>query len=134
MDTVLLDTDLLSYFFKSDTRAQQHARLLKGGAPAISFMTVAELYRWALRRNWGRGRIARLSRTLSEFIIISYDDGLGWEWARVMTMQGHPMNPADAWIAATAIRHGLPLLTGNVQHFEHLEPQLRLIRISRTPP
>lgn len=46
--TVVVDTDVVSYLFKSDTRAQLYRPLLMGKLPLISFMTLAELDRWAL--------------------------------------------------------------------------------------
>ena len=31
-----------------------------------------------------------------------------------------PIEPGDAWVAATALRHSLPLVTHNRRHFEHI--------------
>jgi tRNA(fMet)-specific endonuclease VapC len=36
------------------------------------------------------------------------------------------MSPADAWAAAVALRHGLPLVTHNRKHFEPV-PGLTII-------
>ncbi len=33
---------------------------------------------------------------------------------------GKPVGKADAFIAATAIREGIPLVTGNLEHFERI--------------
>ncbi len=44
MTIVLLDTNVVSYLFKGDTRALAYAPLLRGQRLAISFMTVAELF------------------------------------------------------------------------------------------
>jgi tRNA(fMet)-specific endonuclease VapC len=41
----------------------------------------------------------------------------------------HPMSVADSWIAATAIRHKLPIVTHNKKHFEHV-PGLSIISAS----
>ena len=51
--TVILDTDVVSFLFKGDTRAEAYRIHLRGKTLALSFMTVAELYQWALVRNWG---------------------------------------------------------------------------------
>jgi tRNA(fMet)-specific endonuclease VapC len=50
MTIVLLDTKVVSYLFKGDTRATTYAPLLEGHRLAISFMTVAELFEWAMTR------------------------------------------------------------------------------------
>jgi len=47
METVLLDTDVASFIFKRDTRAAAYSEHLEGKIPAISFMTIAELFQWA---------------------------------------------------------------------------------------
>ena len=33
----------------------------------------------------------------------------------------HSVHPADALIAATALHHGLPLLTADIKHFQAIE-------------
>jgi len=44
MSVLLVDTNIVSYVFKRDTRALAYAPRLNGQTLAISFMTVAELY------------------------------------------------------------------------------------------
>ena len=44
MTTVLLDTNIISYLFKRDTRAMLYAPHLLDRELAISLMTVAELF------------------------------------------------------------------------------------------
>jgi hypothetical protein len=44
MATVLLDTDVVSFLFKGDSRGAAYAPLLRGNRLALSFMTVAELF------------------------------------------------------------------------------------------
>jgi tRNA(fMet)-specific endonuclease VapC len=40
---------------------------------------------------------------------------------------GRPIAPSDAWVAAAALRHGVPLLTNNLKHFEAAESLCGLI-------
>jgi hypothetical protein len=42
--------------FKGDTRALAYRPHISGRLLGISFMTLAELDRWPLERNWGQGR------------------------------------------------------------------------------
>jgi predicted nucleic acid-binding protein len=58
--TYVVDTDVVSFAFKDDTRAQAYRQHLAGGRIAISFMTATELDRWALERNWGSARRTEL--------------------------------------------------------------------------
>jgi predicted nucleic acid-binding protein len=39
---------------------------------------------------------------------------------------GKALSANDAWIAACAVRHGIPLLTHNIRHFTHI-PSLTVI-------
>lgn len=51
---LLLDTNIISVFLKpNDTRGALYGPLIQGHHLYISFMTLAELYRWALVREWG---------------------------------------------------------------------------------
>ncbi|HWG41741.1 MAG TPA: hypothetical protein VN688_03075 [Gemmataceae bacterium] len=66
MGTVVMDTDVVSFLFKKDTRARLFQRHLVGQQWMISFMTVAELELWALRHQWGATRKARLEQYLAK--------------------------------------------------------------------
>lgn len=46
-DRLVVDTDVVSFVFKGDTRAKLYAPHLSGRQLVVSFMTVAELYRWS---------------------------------------------------------------------------------------
>jgi predicted nucleic acid-binding protein len=79
-------------------------------------MTIAELDRWALSRNWGAARRQQLGDHLDQFTTIMVDRQLCSIWAGAMNqarINGRPIQVADAWVAATAIRLGVPLITNN---------------------
>ena len=102
MDSVLFDTDVLSFLFKQDSRAEIYRPHLDGKLGIISFMTVAELDFWANVRKWGAKRRAELSAFLDPFTIINSDRELAYMWAviRSEVMQsGHHIDTADCWIA-----------------------------------
>lgn len=54
MNAAIVDTDVVSMLFKGDTRAIAYRAHVTGRLLGISFMTLAELERWALERRWGR--------------------------------------------------------------------------------
>lgn len=118
--TVIVDTDVVSFLLKDDTRAQIYRQHLQGKTLALSFMTVAELYQWAYSRNWGEHRLTWLEEKLRAFVIVPYDSELCRRWAMVgveRQRRGRPISVQDAWIAATALRHGCPLVTHNADDF-----------------
>lgn len=123
---ILVDTNVLSYALKGDSRAEPYLELLEIRPRCISFASVAELYRWSIIRKWGKVRVDELQEHLREYVILEYDEPMAWGWARVMSIKGHPIAATDAWIAAAAIRHDLPLVTHNRRHFEGIE-QLKII-------
>ena len=57
MTEIIVDTDVLSFLFKNHSLGQLYDPDLAGRAGGISFMTVAELERWALMYRWGSQRI-----------------------------------------------------------------------------
>jgi tRNA(fMet)-specific endonuclease VapC len=113
---VVLDTDVVSFLFKSDTRAQHYLAHLVNRQWLISFMTEAELEQWALLSNWQPKRVDWLRTFLARFVIVPSSRDLVLEWARVMVAArrtGRRLETADAWIAATATLYGAPLITHN---------------------
>lgn len=129
MSLLLVDTDVTSFIFKGSDYAKPYEPLLEGHELALSFMTVAELFQWALFRNWGDQRLAGLTQRLSDYVTIPVDQPLCMKWAEVRAVcreTGRPISPQDAWIAATALRYELPLVTHNVRDFEKVS-QLQII-------
>ena len=117
---MILDTDVVSFIFEGDTRAKAYQQHLQGNTLAISFMTVAELYQWAYVRNWGEQRLDQLEERLRSYVVVPYDLALCKQWATICANRqkmGKPISVQDAWIAATALRHGCPLVTHNKGDF-----------------
>jgi predicted nucleic acid-binding protein len=129
MTTVLLDTNIVSYLFKRDSRAALCAPHLLHRELAIAMMTVAELFQWAAIRNWGEPRVRRLEQRFERYTILPVDlDGCR-QWAEVRATRskaGLPISPQDAWIAATARRYHLALVTHNPDDYQQI-PGLTII-------
>lgn len=111
------DTDVVSLEFKRDTRAALYLPHLFGHSLIVSFMTVAELDGWALVHRWGTRRRTMLEAYLQQnYAFHPYTRELCTLWADVTTQArraGRPIACADAWIAATALALGCPLVTHN---------------------
>jgi predicted nucleic acid-binding protein len=93
----------------------------------LSFVTVGELLRGALSASWGEARRTDLQTRIDAMTVLPYDEQVIGAYARCTVEAvrlGHPLGQAvhsnDAWIAATAIAHGVPLLSLNRRHFENL--------------
>lgn len=126
MKSLVIDTNVVSYLLKNDSRAEKYKPHLEGCRGCLSFMSVAELYRWAIHNQWQQQRVEILRGELRQYVVLPYDDQTAWEWARIMSIKGRPIAPSDAWIAASALRHGIPLVTHNYRHFANI-PELQLI-------
>lgn len=108
------------FSIKRDSRAELYRPHLTGRLLIVSFMTVAELDFWSLARNWGTARRTALEQHLRQFLISPFDRDLCRIWAEVCNSarrQGRAITTADAWIAATALRHGTPLVTHNAADY-----------------
>jgi len=83
MSAVIVDTDVVSYLFKSHPTALLYLPDLKDRTAMISFMTVAELDRWALEARWGEARRNWLREYLERFVVLPYNRDLCATWAAV---------------------------------------------------
>jgi tRNA(fMet)-specific endonuclease VapC len=116
----LVHTDVVSYLYKRDTRAELYRPHLNDPPFMISFMSLAELRRWTLERNWGERRTEELEEYLNRYFVIQSEDQICARWAEAMNtarLNGRPIAAADAWIAATAVFLGAPLVTHNGRHY-----------------
>jgi tRNA(fMet)-specific endonuclease VapC len=121
MRAVIVDTDVVSFIFKGDTRGDLYEPHLTGALASISFMTVAELEQWVIARNWGARRHGELLRFLKQrFTVIDSSGALCRKWAEVreqVRQNGRIIQVGDAWLAASALLYGIPLVTHNAADF-----------------
>jgi tRNA(fMet)-specific endonuclease VapC len=120
MDLIVVDTDVLSFIFKHDSRGEAYKPHLAGKEIIISFMTLAELNQWAIRSKWGAARRRKLDAYRKPFTVFHSDEDLCLKWAHVMEdarRNGRPIQTPDAWVAATALLHDIPVVTNNRKHF-----------------
>lgn len=121
---LVVDTDVVSFLYKRDTRAELYRLHLTDPPFIISFMTLAELRSWMHHRNWGAARRRRLERYLERYQLIYATDALCERWAEAThsaRRHGRPIGAADAWIAATALLQNVPLVTHNRTHYIGVE-------------
>jgi predicted nucleic acid-binding protein len=118
---VVVDTDVYSARLIPDsTLAGRYEPLLVGRAEFVSFQTVAEVRYGALLRGWGDARLRRMEAALGRIEIVYPGPDLIRIYAELRVAcqrAGHALSQrdhdADRWIAATAIRLGIPLVSND---------------------
>jgi tRNA(fMet)-specific endonuclease VapC len=120
---LLVDTNIISYIMKGDDRAKRYVQHLENKLLAISFITVGELYFWAEKNGWGERKRNTLEAALHNYVVIPYDNEIAKFYAKVATEReraGRRISCNDAWIAASALRHEIPLVTHNAKDFQQI--------------
>jgi predicted nucleic acid-binding protein len=110
---VVVDTDVISFLFKSHSLASAYQVLLVGRPLAVSLISLAEIEYGMEVKNWGSARRDLMHRFLARFP----DHDTAALWAKIKSScekKGRPITFADAWIAASAVQLNIPLVTHNV--------------------
>ena|ERR1039458_47950 len=103
MTRVVVDTDVVSFIFKNHPIGALYEADLAGGTLLISFMTLAELERWAIQSNWGPPRREWLRLCLERFVLLPHSRRLCTMWAEVTVAaqaSGRRIECADAGSSA----------------------------------
>ena len=133
MTEIVVDTDVISFGFRNDSRFTYYLSHMQGLRPLMSFMTLAEIEFGVQRRNWGPERRQLLEDYLKQYYwVIHSNDALCRIWAILKAeseFAGRNLPAADAWNAALAVLLDVPLLSHNGKHYQHLT-QLKLISMA----
>ncbi|MDR1963799.1 MAG: PIN domain-containing protein [Planctomycetaceae bacterium] len=131
---LIVDTCIFSYDFNQHTLAADYAKHLEQYECFLSFQSVAELYQGAMQKNWEERKKEKLKRAIAKkYTIIHSDDSIIAWFAFVKAVrQCQPIGVGDAWIAATALALGCPLLTHNAKDFENI-PGLEVVTEYQKP-
>jgi predicted nucleic acid-binding protein len=120
MTPAVVDTDVVSFLFKNDSRAQVYLPLMRNRDLLVSFMTEAELEQWILLAKWGVDRVRRFRIFMTGFVSVPSSRDLILQWAGVMVAaraNGRRIEAADAWIAATTLLYDAVLITHNPKDY-----------------
>ena len=130
MDAALLDTDILTEFFKgqnSVVRGRADAYLQTHGQFAISAFTHYEIVR-GMRFKQASTKLKAFDALCQGVQIVPVTGEVLNRTANLWVIGrkgGFPHRDADLIIAATALEHGRTLVTGNTSHFQWV-PGLQL--------
>lgn len=123
MPVVVLDTDVASRLQKGQLD-RAVAQSLVGTSVTLSFVTVAELLKWAEARSWGPARRAELDRWLDRIPVLPVNRDVCSRWALLSAAaarRGRPRPVNDMWVAASCLAVDLTLVTYNRADFEDFE-------------
>jgi predicted nucleic acid-binding protein len=128
MTPVVVDTDVVSFLFKNDRRAQLYLPLMRNRDLPVWFMTEAELEQWILLAKWGVDRVRRFRVFMTGFASVPSSRDLILQWAGVMAARanGRLIESADAWVAATTLLYDASLITHNPKDYLGV-PNLRVL-------
>ena len=125
---MLIDTDVIIWYMRGNQKALK--ALEKYNNFAISVVTYMELVQGMRNKN----ELASLRKALkswnTKIIYITEEISSKAMFYIEQHYLSHSMQLADALIGATAVSHGISLLTGNAKHYKILKE----IEISRFRP
>lgn len=120
MSLVVLDTDVASAALRERLPGPAKSRLL-GRTWCITFVTLGELTKWTVVRDWGPSKLGHLAAWRQNVVVLPFDERVSTTWGHIQARaqkRGRPRPVNDAWIAAVCIVQNLPLITFNVKDFE----------------
>lgn len=124
--STILDTCVVSELYDDEAEPAVVQRVDELGADAyLSVITIGELFRGTQKLVPGRrqrGLLDALRRTEQRFAqrILPVDTEIARVWGRITAETqgiGREVGEADGLIAATALHHGMAVMTRNVRHF-----------------
>jgi tRNA(fMet)-specific endonuclease VapC len=118
----LLDTDICSAQLKN-VRIVSNRFLQYGGQLFASAVTIAELRAWLLRRKTPRKHKQAYARLRQDLTVLDVDERIALragELAAGLSDRGIASKTPDMLLAATALAHGLTLVTHNTRDFANV--------------
>jgi toxin FitB len=127
----LLDTNIPSELMRSrpEPKVQDWVAAQDIGALFVSVVSIGEL-ETGFATMWDTARRARLEAALERYLallfagrVLPVTQAIAVRWGRLdgmRQMAGRPQSAPDGMIAATALEHGLTLITRNVKDFAGL--------------
>ena len=116
----LVDTDISSAYMKQVALVMNRF-LQYSGRIHLSVISLGELYTWTARRNAPPRRLRKLLKLLNDVTVLDVDHSVAHRFGEVRAHLldiGQPTQPTDdLFIAATALVHGLTLVTHNTRHY-----------------
>ena len=124
----LLDSDWIIDALGNQSAAKEAITRHRAAGIAVSIVALGELYDGAVRDQDPPERLAAIRDYLTNFRVLGLSDEVMEVFARQrvrLRQSGQRLPDLDLLIAATALVHGLTLMTRNRRHYDRI-PGLRL--------
>lgn len=132
---MLLDTCVVSYIARDDDRAGPFKRLIYGHYQVISFVTVGEVLKGAIKAKMAPANVAKLETQLSLYEVIAGTATVARTYGRVraaLEKAGAACEDNDVWIASCALAQPvrLPVVTrdSDFDRIAAVLPELVVVR------
>jgi len=132
MQPVVLDTDVASLIFKRGLPQGLSVQLVNY-QPCITFVTLAELTKWAELRSWGSRRRDQLTHWVNAMVVLPGTPAVARTWGQISACadrRGRPRPQNDTWIAACCLVYEAPLATLNLKDYADFVEREGLIIVS----
>lgn len=129
---VVLDTDVSSLIIKARLPTAMAGKLI-GKRTGVSFVTLGELTKWAVIRDWGSRRRQSLDNWMAERPVLPCTEDVARRWGEISAYAAKPGRPCpvnDSWIAACCLTYDVPLATLNVRDFQDFVDHEGLVLIT----
>ena len=120
---VIVDTNVVSFMYRNDTRAVPYEELILRSAPHLSVVSIGELLFGAYRASWSARRTAELMNVARTYTVLDISSPVAEVWAAIRSRAsslGQQLPEADAWIGATAVVLDYPVVTHNPRDFQSI--------------
>ena len=119
----LINTDIVIYSIKGHTSVNENFRLHLEAPKLLSVLTYGELYFGAKKSKHVEKNLAVVRRVAELFPLIDVTPAIVESFGELkanLQKRGTPLDDMDLLIAATALVHGLVLVTNNEKHFKKI--------------
>jgi tRNA(fMet)-specific endonuclease VapC len=119
----LIDTDILIYFLKGNEKVSAKFRQQASVPKALSVVSYGELYYGAMRSARCQENLARIRRLCELMPVLDVSRSAMETYGCLkadLHKDGAPVDEFDLIIAATALSHGMRLVTNNLRHYARI--------------
>lgn len=128
---VALDSNTISYYFRGDAQVVPRLQALQPSEVVVPAIVAYEL-QYGLQRlppEAAQPRLQALRQFLRPLQVLAFDEACAEQAAAIrcaLERQGTPIGAHDLLIAATALRHQVPLVTRHTREFTRV-PGLQVL-------
>jgi tRNA(fMet)-specific endonuclease VapC len=121
---VLVDTDVISFLATGHPIGNLYRDALTNRHALVSVVSLGEIEYGMEWREWGAARRQNMRKFLARFAPLTIEIATSTSWSQLRAecrRKGRPISNSDAWIAATALTLGVPLITHNASDYQAIE-------------